>query len=60
MKSGRTLAIVGCAVFFAQRPVVIRPLAASCFSEYPGIEYRLGSIPLPPDYQEKQNGPLHG
>src|SRR5438270_3908329 len=23
------------------------------FREYPGVEYRLGSIPLPPDYQEK-------
>src|ERR1044071_9702291 len=23
------------------------------FREFPGIEYRLGSIPLPPDYQEK-------
>ena len=23
------------------------------FREYPGVEYRLGSIPLPPDWQEK-------
>jgi hypothetical protein len=23
------------------------------FREYPGVEYRLGEIPLPPDYQEK-------
>jgi uncharacterized protein DUF4159 len=23
------------------------------FHEYPGVEYRLGDIPLPPDYQEK-------
>src|SRR5580658_919450 len=23
------------------------------FREYPGVEYRLGDIPLPPDYQEK-------
>jgi len=23
------------------------------FRQYPGVEYRLGSIPLPPDYQEK-------
>jgi hypothetical protein len=40
------------------------------FRELPGIEYRLGSIPLPPDYQEKTEwvfgrlmfppGPLNG
>jgi hypothetical protein len=47
-------------VLVAQRP----------FRELPGIEYRLGSIPLPPDYQEKTEwsfarlmfppGPLNG
>jgi hypothetical protein len=47
-------------VLVAQRP----------FREFPGIEYRLGSIPLPPDYQEKSEwtfarlmfppGPLNG
>ncbi len=31
------------ALFAFQRP----------FRELPGIEYRLGAIPLPPDYQEK-------
>jgi len=40
------------------------------FREFPGIEYRLGSIPLPPDYQERTEwafarlmfppGPLNG
>jgi len=40
------------------------------FREFPGIEYRLGAIPLPPDYQEKTEwafarlmfppGPLNG
>jgi hypothetical protein len=48
------------AVFAFQRP----------FRELPGIEYRLGEIPLPPDYQEKTEwafarlmfppGPLNG
>ena len=23
------------------------------FREFPGVEYRLGDIPLPPDFQEK-------
>jgi hypothetical protein len=32
-----------CAVFAFQRP----------FREYPGTEYGLGDIPLPPDYQER-------
>jgi len=48
------------ALFAFQRP----------FREFPGIEYRLGQIPLPPDYQEKTEwafarlmfppGPLNG
>src|SRR5499433_2699271 len=56
--------LCGCAcvgaLFAFQRP----------FREYPGIEYRLGSISLPPDYQDKTEwsfarlmfppGPLNG
>lgn len=44
--------------------------AQRSFREFPGIEYRLGAIPLPPDYQEKTEwafarlmfppGPLNG
>ncbi len=34
-------ALIG--VLYAQRP----------FREFPGVEYQLGSIPLPPDWQEK-------
>ncbi len=39
---------LGClgALYAFQRP----------FREMPGIEYRLGDIPLPPDYQEKTEG----
>jgi hypothetical protein len=53
------LACIG-ALYAFQRP----------FREFPGIEYRLGAIPLPPDYQEKTEwvfarlmfppGPLNG
>jgi hypothetical protein len=53
------LAVVG-ALFAFQRP----------FREFQGVEYRLGEIPLPPDYQEKTEwtfarlmfppGPLNG
>jgi hypothetical protein len=38
---GLSAALIG--ALYAQRP----------FREFPGVEYRLGSIPLPPDWQEK-------
>jgi len=66
MRIGRVLLRLGCGLamlgglYAFQRP----------FREMPGIEYRLGSIPLPPDYQEKTEwafarlmfppGPLNG
>ena len=43
---GCTFVLIGTA--YALDKTLPRP-----FQEYPGIEYRLGSIPLPPDYQEK-------
>src|SRR6266852_4489525 len=49
MTTGRMLVQLGCAVLIAgtlaafQRP----------FQEYPGVEYRVGTIPLPPDANEK-------
>lgn len=66
MGSPKALRWIGCglcclgAMYAFQRP----------FRELPGIEYRLGQIPLPPDYQEKTEwafarlmfppGPLNG
>src|SRR5579875_3834996 len=43
---GCTIACLGTAYAIGRKPP--RP-----FREYPGIEYRLGSIPLPPDFQQK-------
>jgi Domain of unknown function (DUF4159) len=53
MKSGKTHAIAVCAIFFIGGAFAIDRTLPRPFREYPGIEYRVGSIPLPPDYQEK-------
>src|SRR5689334_7157980 len=39
--------LAGCAVIFGTVYAFQLP-----FREYPGVEYRVGEIPLPPDYQE--------
>src|SRR5690348_4954108 len=40
--------IAGCAALLGSLFAFQRP-----FREFPGVEYRVGDIPLPPDYQEK-------
>lgn len=50
----RTFAwIAGSALCIIATAHAIDRTLPSPFREYPGIEYRLGSVPLPPDYQEK-------
>lgn len=53
-------AVVRVALFFSIGALAVLATAHALdkslplqFRQYPGIEYRLGSIPLPPDYQEK-------
>ncbi len=43
----------GCAIAFLGTAYALDRSLPHPFREYPGIEYRLGSIPLPSDYQEK-------
>jgi hypothetical protein len=40
--------LAGCAALIGSLLAFQRP-----FREFPGVEYRVGDIPLPPDYQEK-------
>jgi Domain of unknown function (DUF4159) len=40
--------LAGCAALIGTALAFQRP-----FREFPGVEYRIGEIPLPPDYQEK-------
>jgi hypothetical protein len=52
--NGRSaLLLSGCALAFLGTAYALDRSLPLPFREYPGIEYRLGSIPLPPDYQEK-------
>ena len=44
--------LAGAAVFLGTAFALDRTLPRP-YREYPGIEYSLGSIPLPSDYQEK-------
>ena len=53
MKSGKTLGIAVCAILFVGGAFALDRTLPRAFREYPGIEYDLGSVPLPPDYQEK-------
>jgi hypothetical protein len=50
-KSGLALCLVGIALILLSGALFAFQLPP--FREYPGIEYRVGDIPLPPDYQEK-------
>ncbi|MBV9403851.1 MAG: DUF4159 domain-containing protein [Acidobacteriaceae bacterium] len=45
--------LLGCALLFLSTAYALDRTLPHSFREYPGIEYRLGSIPLPPDYDEK-------
>jgi Domain of unknown function (DUF4159) len=52
--SRRALALIAaCAVIFIGTAYALDRTLPRPFREYPGVEYRIGSIPLPPDYQEK-------
>jgi hypothetical protein len=53
MNSRKTLFFFGCAAVFLGTAYALDRTLPRPFREYPGIEHRLGSIPLPPDYQEK-------
>jgi hypothetical protein len=53
MKSGNTPAIAVCAILCVGGAFALDRTLPHPFREYPGIEYSLGEIPLPPDYQEK-------
>lgn len=52
--NGRALVVsLSCAAFFLGTSYALDRTLPHSFREYPGVEYRLGSIPLPPDFQEK-------
>lgn len=44
--------LFGCAFAVIGTAYAVDKTLPPSFREYPGIEYRLGSIPLPPDYQK--------
>jgi hypothetical protein len=53
MHSRRALLSVACAILFLGSAYAVDRTLPHAFREYPGIEYRLGTIPLPDDFQEK-------
>ena len=53
MHSRRALFSIACAILFLGSAFAVDRTLPHAFREYPGIEYRLGTIPLPDDYQEK-------
>ena len=53
MQLRRACWIWGCAITFLCTGYAVERSFPKPFRELPGIEYRLGSIPLPPDYQDK-------
>ena len=53
MKSGKTLEIAVSAILFVGGAFAVDRTLPRAFRQYPGIEYSLGEIPLPPDYDEK-------
>jgi hypothetical protein len=53
MNSRKVLFFFGCAAVFLGTAYALDRTLPRPFREYSGIEHRLGSIPLPPDYQEK-------
>ncbi|MGA8029987.1 MAG: DUF4159 domain-containing protein [Bryobacteraceae bacterium] len=42
-----------CAAAFLSTAYAVDRTLPHAFRQYPGVEYRLGTVPLPPDYQEK-------
>jgi len=50
-KSGLAMCLTGIALVLLTGTLFAFQLPP--FREYPGVEYRLGDIPLPPDYREK-------
>ncbi len=53
MSSRAAIWSLGCVVVFIGTAFALDKTLPHPFQEYPGVEYRLGSIPLPPDYQEQ-------
>lgn len=53
MSSRTVLWLIGGALVFIGTAYAIDRTLPRPFREYPGVEYRLGSIPLPPDYQTR-------
>src|SRR6185437_7056230 len=53
MSSRAVMWSLACALVFIGTAFALDRTLPHAFPEYPGVEYRLGSIPLPPDYQEK-------
>jgi Domain of unknown function (DUF4159) len=53
MKLRSGLFVASSAVVFLGSAYALDRTLPHPFRQYPGIEYRLGSIPLPPDYQDK-------
>ncbi|HSU59718.1 MAG TPA: DUF4159 domain-containing protein [Bryobacteraceae bacterium] len=53
MSSRAVMWSLACALVFIGTAFALDRTLPHAFREYPGVEYRLGSIPLPPDYQEK-------
>lgn len=53
MKFRNSFWFLGCALAFLGTAYALDRTLPHAFREYPGIEYSLGSIPLPPDYEEK-------
>jgi hypothetical protein len=53
MNFRKALWFLGCAAAFLGTAYALDRTLPHPFREYPGIEYTVGSIPLPPDYQEK-------
>src|SRR5581483_6737183 len=53
MKIRNALWFVGGALVFLGTAYALDRTLPHPFRQYPGIEYRLGSIPLPADYQNK-------
>jgi hypothetical protein len=53
MNSAKSLFLFGCAALFLGSAYALDRTLPQQFREFPGVEYRLGSIPLPDDYQER-------
>lgn len=52
MKIHKSYSVIACALFFLGSLYAIDRKMPTPFREYDGVEYRIGDIPLPPDWQE--------